>query len=301
MHDIPQYNSWIRVEFIDKGWSEDQKYYIQTKSGEQLLLRLSNISQYEKKKQEFEWMQKVAATGIPMSQPVEFGVCGNGQNVYSLLAWVNGEDAQFAISRFSPVESYNLGIKAGELLRKIHSVPVPDGSADAEIVMKEAFRKKLIDFRSCSIAVPHEQEFLRYMEETFPLLHGVKQHFLHGDYHVGNMIIGSDDSLSVIDFNRFKFGDPYRDFSRMTVFSRITSVPFARGQIDGYWGRENPSDDFFPRMAFYSAFDNLFSVLWAIPFGEQEVRCTLERSQMIFEDFTGFTNCVPKWYLSHIK
>lgn len=37
MRDIPNFDTLIKIEPIDKGWSGDRKYYIETKDGERLL------------------------------------------------------------------------------------------------------------------------------------------------------------------------------------------------------------------------------------------------------------------------
>ena len=38
---------WESTEPVSKGWSSDRKYRIRTRSGQELLLRLSDASQYD--------------------------------------------------------------------------------------------------------------------------------------------------------------------------------------------------------------------------------------------------------------
>lgn len=95
MTDIPQYIDFIKVELVEKGWSNDKKYYIETKNDEKLLLRVSDISEYDKKKAEFDAVKMISNLSIPISLQVDFGTCDNGKSVYSLLTWVDGEDADF--------------------------------------------------------------------------------------------------------------------------------------------------------------------------------------------------------------
>ncbi len=296
MQDIPQYKTWVKIEPETRGWSTDQKFHIVDDGGQHLLLRLADISQFEKKQKEFFWMEQVSATGIPMSQPIEFGVCNNGVNSYSLLSWVEGDDAGAWLTTRTPAERYRLGVKAGVILKKIHTITAPRAEQDVEQQMQAIFNRKLSAYRTSGLVIEPEADFLRYISQGFSLLPGVSQTFLHGDFHVGNMIVGSDDQLYVIDFNRYKFGDPVRDFHRLAVFSRLVSADFARGQIDGYCG-SHPPDNFFRRLAFYTAFDTFFSVLWAHSFGEEEIHKALQRVQMVWEDFAGFSRHVPRWYV----
>jgi serine/threonine-protein kinase len=295
MKDIPYYKTWVKIEPETRGWSTDQKFHIVDDNSKHLLLRIADISHYEKKEQEFFWIKRVAATGIPMSSPLEFGICNGGASVYSLLSWIEGDETQAWLTRRTPAECYRLGVSAGMHLKKIHAIAVPRVEQDAEQQMQAIFSRKLSMYRTSDLAIEQEADFLRYINQAFPCLHGIPQTFLHGDYHVGNMIVSPDDQLYVIDFNRYKFGDPVRDFSRLAVFSRMVSVDFARGQIDGYCGA-HPTNNFFQRMAFYTAFDTLFSVLWARSFGEDEIRNTGQRIQMVWEDFDGFSRYVPLWY-----
>lgn len=296
MQDIPQYKTWVKIEPETRGWSTDQKFHIIDDGGQHLLLRLAHISQFEEKQQEFFWIKKVAATGIPMSRPLEFGVCNNGANVYSLLSWIEGDEAQVWLTARTPAECYRLGVNAGVILKKIHTIAAPSGEQDVEQQMQAIFSRKLLAYRISGLVIEPEADFLRYISRGFPLLPGISQTFLHGDFHVGNMIVGSGTQLYVIDFNRYKFGDPVRDFNRLAIFSRLVSIDFARGQIDGYCGAQ-PSDNFFRRMAFYTAFDTFFSLLWARSFGEEEINRARQRLQMVWEDFAGFSRHVPRWYV----
>lgn len=86
MRDIPKFDTFVKVEPICKGWSGDKKYYVETKDGICLLLRVSDVSAYDAKKQEFDIMKKMSAAGINMSQPIDFGICEGRKSVYQLLS-----------------------------------------------------------------------------------------------------------------------------------------------------------------------------------------------------------------------
>ena len=50
MTDIKNYETFIKIEPVNKGLSRDKKYYVETANGQRLLLRVSDISEYERKK-----------------------------------------------------------------------------------------------------------------------------------------------------------------------------------------------------------------------------------------------------------
>ena len=100
------------------------KYFIKTKEGKMLLLRISDIEQYETKKKEYEIVEKYSKLGFLMSQPIDFGICNNGKNVYMLLTWIEGKDLEEVLSDLTEEQQYQLGRQAGKILKKIHSIDV---------------------------------------------------------------------------------------------------------------------------------------------------------------------------------
>ena len=103
MFDIKNYSTFQKIISINKGWSSDKKYYIETVANEKMLLRIADISEYDKKKHEFEMMKMLAESDLPISQPVDFGICDNGKSVYSLFIWCDGEDAEIVLPKMTEI------------------------------------------------------------------------------------------------------------------------------------------------------------------------------------------------------
>src|SRR5690606_38630490 len=85
MVDIKNFDTFKKIEVIHKGWSDDKKYYIETATSERLLLRICDIAEYDKKKSEYEIISSLAEKGLPVSGPVDFGLCDNGKSVYTIF------------------------------------------------------------------------------------------------------------------------------------------------------------------------------------------------------------------------
>ena len=109
--------NFITKELIDKGWSGDKKYCVTDEQGNKYLFRVSPIEQYERKKSEYELMQQVAALGVPMSKPLEFGTSDEG--VYSIQTWIDGVDAEENAHNLTSDEQYSYGFEAGRILKEI--------------------------------------------------------------------------------------------------------------------------------------------------------------------------------------
>ncbi len=59
-------------------------------------------------------------------------------------------------------------------------------------------------------------------------------------YEESNVRIPNDDSIGVIDFNRWEVGDPYEEFYKLQSFGTEHSIPYCIGQIDAYFDDNIP-------------------------------------------------------------
>ncbi|KNF09373.1 aminoglycoside phosphotransferase Aph [Gottschalkia purinilytica] len=293
--DIPSFHTWDIVEKINKGWSKDEKYYIKAIDGNELLLRISDISQYDNKKREFEAIKKLGDIDILMSRPIDFGICNNGQLTYSLFTWIEGEDAEKVIPTLSDKDQYQLGVKSGEFLRKMHQIPPKKNQVSWEKYYNRKINRNMTNYKECGIHLGGSDKIIKYIEQNRYLLASRPQSFQHGDYHVGNMIVTKSGELGIIDFNRFDYGDPWEEFNRITWCAGISAL-FASGRINGYFNNNVP-ELFFKLMALYIASNQLSSIHWAIPFGKKEVEVMIKQAETVLGWYDEFQTYIPNWYL----
>ena len=286
---------FITSEPVNKGWSNDRKYKVVTEEGETLLLRLSDAVEYEAKKREFEIIQKYAGLGFPMSQPVEFGRTEDGSRVYMLLSWVEGMDLEQVLPVLPEVQQYQLGRKAGTILKRIHSLPLePDDKPAA--TKKEKKLRQLSMYEQSALRINGDERAVRFVRENIDYIWREAPVYQHGDYHPGNLIYTPEGRIGVIDFNRWEVGDPYEEFYKLESFGRELSIPYCIGQIDAYFEDHVP-EDFWKALAVYVAQASLYSIKWAEPFGQEEIDGMVRRCRAALDDYDGFTSVIPKWYL----
>lgn len=286
---------WITIELVDKGWSDDIKYHITTCDNCQLLLRISDISAYDRKKREFDVMKMLDCCDILMSRPIDFGVCNSDKSVFILLSWIDGIDAEVELSRLTAKEQYALGYNAGKILRKIHQIPAPANQEGWAERFNKKINNKIKKYLSCAVKIEKADNIIDYINNNRFLLESRKQTFQHGDFHVGNMIVTAQNEVGIIDFNRYDYGDPWEEFNRI-VWCAENSKYFASGRINGYF-EDNVPDDFFKLMALYIGSNTLSSVSWAIDFGEKEVKTMLNQARNVLEWYDDFDVYLPKWYM----
>ena len=263
---------------IDYGWSGDKKYRAVTSDGTPYFLRITSRERGDRFTRLFDIQKAVAATGIPMCEPVAVGECDEG--VYSIHTWIHGEDAEPAVIKLPAEVQYRLGRDAGEYLTRIHSIPAPADQPDWAPRFNQKINRKIRMYADCPIHFEGDRHLLRYIEENRHLLAGRPQSFQHGDYHIGNMMLtGGAESprIVVIDFDRYDFGDPWEEFNRI-VWCAQAAPAFATGMVDGYFGGDVPME-FWRLLALYISSNMLSSIPWAIPFGEGEIKTMLNQAR----------------------
>ena len=167
--DIKNSSDWQSVDKVSKGWSSDSKYFIKTKEGKMLLLRISDMEQYETKKKEYEIVEKYSKLGFLMSQPIDFGICNNGKNVYMLLTWIEGKDLEEVLSDLTEEQQYQLGRQAGKILKKIHSIDV-----DINDIPKDTKKSKKLQqlsrYEESHVRIDGDEIAIKYVKENIDLI-----------------------------------------------------------------------------------------------------------------------------------
>ncbi|MEG0456632.1 MAG: phosphotransferase, partial [Oscillospiraceae bacterium] len=266
------YDTITSRTLIQKGWSCDKKYCVTTTESTKYLLRITPFDKSDTRKELFDVLQEVVKFNIPMCKPVEFGSCDEG--VYTIHTWINGKDAEEVIPLLPKTKQYVLGLKAGEILKKIHSIPALLIQEKWDIRFNKKIDRNIAWNETCvkdGFVIDNLHYLYDFVEKNRDLLKNRPQCFQHGDYHIGNMMI-SNEELVIIDFDRFDFGDPWEEFNRMT-FNGAKSSYFATGLLNGYFNGEPPIE-FFELQAFYIASTYLAGLSWARQFGNSEIDFT---------------------------
>lgn len=279
---------------VPKGWSGDRKYRVTDDGGTNYLLRVSPPEQYDRRKAQFCLMEKLAALHIPMCLPIEFGRCEDG--VYSIQSWIDGRDAEDIIPRLSWPEQYAYGLEAGRILRKIHTIPAPENAEPWSARFNRKIDRKIAMYESCPLKYEAGEAFLEHIAQSRHLLSDRPQTYQHGDYHIGNMMIDGQGVLTIIDFEKDDWGDPWEEFNRI-VWCAQSAPPFASGMVDGYFEGRVPGQ-FWDLLALYICSNTLGSLPWAIPFGDTEISTMRKQAREILQWYDNMRNTVPAWYQS---
>jgi aminoglycoside phosphotransferase (APT) family kinase protein len=235
-----------------------------------------------------------------MSQPLDFGICNGGNSCYMLLTFVEGRDLEEALPTLSEKEQYLLGRKAGEILKRIHSMALDECDIPTQTKRERKLYQLARYEESPHLRVENDENVIEFVKNNIDLIWKEVPVYQHGDFHPGNLIYMPNGEIGVIDFNRWEVGDPYEEFYKLESFAIEVSVSYSVGQIDAYFDGEIPMD-FWGALAVYCAHATLFSIKWAEKFGQKDVDGMVERCHRAFENYDKFNSVVPKWYDAELK
>lgn len=298
LHDfinITELKDFISIEKIELGWSSDEKYKLTSKDGKHYLLRFSDIKYFDLKEKEFEVIKLFSKLGFLMSMPIAFGKTKDLTQCYMLLTYIEGKTLEDTLPSLSIDIQYNLGIKAGHMLKKIHNLDVPESFKQHKDIKEKKLRQLKL-YESSHNRMPLDEDVISFIKENIDSIGKNKPTFQHGDFHPGNLILTDDMNLGVIDFNRWDVEDPYEEFYKVSYFSANISPYFAKGQIDGYFDYQVPLE-FWQTLAVYSAHVTLYSIKWAESYGEIDVNNMKEFYHKMMFHYDGFKRAIPKWYI----
>lgn len=286
---------FVKKVQIHKGWSDDKKYYVETENQQKYLLRIYSSNKKERCQHDFIMHQKLTNLNIPIPTPIKTGTCDEG--TYILQSWIDGNEARDVIKNFNNKQQYEYGIEAGKILKKIHSVCDNIRPRNLQIIYNQKIDNKIQNYNNCPLQYVNGYLFIEFIKKHRYLLNNCEYTFIHGDFHLGNMMIDNNNKLYIIDFNRCSYGDPINEFDRM-VWNAKESPLFSTGLINGYF-ENNVPDYFWKLMALHISLGTISSLPWAIDFhDEKEINTMVSMAQNVLNWYNNFNNIIPCWYIN---
>ena len=279
------------VEPLNKGWSRDKKYIL-TSETNKYLLRVSDSSLYNKKKEQYELLKRIEELDIYCSRAVDFGTLEDG-SVFMVLTYLEGESAEDVLPSLSDEEAYKLGIEAGKVLKKLHIIPIEVQEKSWWEKYKEKMPRKIKALKECEHKLPLEFFLIEYYESKAYLMEDRPLMFSHGDYHAGNMIV-FNGKIGIIDFDKNTIADPY-DELKPFCWNVFRSEYFETGLINGYFDNNVP-EEFFKILKFYSVESLISHLPWSVQFGEEDIKTAYRVYDAMIQWWGNFNLDVPTWY-----
>lgn len=295
LKQIPFIDSEATVTPIKEGYSEDQKYII-ANANHRYVLRLFPIHQYDRKKSEFDVLRQMETYQVRCSRPLELNKLKGADLGYMIVPYIEGEDAKTQLEYLSDPDQFQIGLEAGEELRKMHQYKAPSHIKPWHDRKVKKHQKYVDAYWETGVRITHDQEILSFIEENITYMKRRPNLFQHDDFHLGNLIVKNNKLAGVIDFGLHDWGDPIHEFLKVGLFSRQESIPFSIGQISGYHGKDEPPDSFWRLYSLYLAMSLFSSIVWTLKMRPDELDEMISKIETIIEDHDSFTDLKPTWY-----
>ena len=299
MNDIPGFETFRLIEPIVKGLSSDRKFYIETFDDKRMFLRMTDILEFDRKLAEYKKIERVYELGIITPKPYSFGLCDGGKTVYSLSGWLEGEDVETALPHMGKAEQYDVGLKAGKVLKQIHTLPAPDDAGLWNVRFREKIQDRLDLYHKNKLKSENGERIIKYLHERQDILKNRPQTFWHGDFSAGNQMLMPDGEIGTFDFNHWHFdhGDPWWEFV-VIPWGDEPEAHYLTGMINGYFNND-PPHVFFKLLSYYYASDALSALCYAFlglePCKPEDGRRHMEN---VLRWFGDMKNQVPIWYIA---
>ncbi|MBB3111249.1 aminoglycoside phosphotransferase (APT) family kinase protein [Paenibacillus phyllosphaerae] len=294
---VPRLAQAVSIEPITKGYSNDRKYRVTEHDGAAYVLRVFDITEYERRSEELDWVAKVVDLGVRCSKPVASGASEALGLAYMMLTYVEGEDAEHALPLLNERQQYEVGVEAGRELARMHTIAAPGHIATWEERIVRKYENYRRAYETCGAELKGYSAVDDFIWKGIPFIRNRPNVFQHDDFHPSNLLVREGRYSGVIDFNRYDFGDPLHDLVKLGMFGRFISVPYSIGQIDGFCMDKEPDALFWQLYATYVGMVAVSSVVWILKVKPDELESMLWRLDQVIADHAGFTSAIPRWYV----
>ncbi len=166
---------------------------------------------------EFRIIEGLRDSAVPV--PAALGLCRNTEvndAPFYLMAFVAGEVLHGAeeAAHLPRAERFAIGMHAVEVLASLHCIE-PDAVGLGDLGRREAYLARQLKRwkrqweATKTHEIPEMEETAHILEESMPEQLGSA--IVHGDYRLGNMIVGGGRVCAVLDWELCTLGDPLAD------------------------------------------------------------------------------------------
>ena len=125
LREIERKLEWPRIvkcTAISKGFSHEEKYKIKLENRVTYFVKVCDAVNFERKQEEYTYMKQLESLHIPTPKLIHFIKLEELNKCVQVFEWAQGVNGEEGLSKLSAEEQYHAGRKAGEVLKRIHSI-----------------------------------------------------------------------------------------------------------------------------------------------------------------------------------
>jgi aminoglycoside phosphotransferase (APT) family kinase protein len=202
--------------------------------GEPLILQRQRAGDTRDMEVEASVLRAAATAGVPVPRLLASGRFEQGAR-YMIQSWVEGEtiarkilrDEVFASARESLVGQFATALAA------VHSIPIDDVPGLPTTDQVAQYRQSLDDLNAqLNQSHPAFELAFRWLEANRPS--SARRTVVHGDFRLGNVMVGPEGLRAVLDWELAHIGDPMEDLGWLCVRAWRFGSELPVGGVGGY-------------------------------------------------------------------
>lgn len=279
------------IEELSMGFTKDKKFKLTDVNGTEYFMRQSEKTQtYDKLKHEYELLAYLNEKNFFSPKPLYY--FQHAKNVYLITSFIKGSKLSDMMQRLTKNEQYDLGTKAGLLLKSFHELFKIEVPLDSFIQRKMTEYMTPFDQKSCA---KEYQILTTYVSENLHLIPSVSSIMEHSDFHLGNLLI-DQKVLYMIDFNGSHVGIIHDEFYKLELFDFDISPHYVKGVFDSYLSSIEKVGFFRLHKVFLA-----ISLIQALRWGSKEkpdiYQHEINRARRIIDAYDQFESVFPNWMI----
>lgn len=280
---------------LDKGYSDDQKFVLDGR----YLIRLFPRETIQARQEEFNLIKYFKKASPYLPEAIEIHELEGTNYAYMILSYIPGQDGEEALKHLPESAQFGSGVLAGKELKKLHALQAPKEISPWYKRQGRKISNYIEAFGEVPISEEIKHMLINYIRSHEHLMKGRPNTFQHDDFHPANLIFEEGKFVGIIDFQRYDWGDPLYDLTKLGYFSVRSSIPFSVGVVEGYFSPSGPDENFWRIYALYSAMHVVTAYVWGYRLGREHFRRLVKYSKDVIEDHNYFTSTIPNWYGSN--
>lgn len=231
--------------------------------------------------------------GLKPLKKYQHGIMPDINKSYKIFEYRDEIALGYFLKQSDKKDQYQIGINFGQVLKKIHSIPVKNIKTDYwhnHVKTKVNF----LLYRHGLQEAKEDRDYILidYLNENMYLTKNTSTNLLYTNLNDKNIRIYDKDKIDIRGLKELDYGDGIADFVEINKIA-INHPDFARGVLDSYNANKPIPRKLYRLLSFYQVYQILESLV-NIRDG-QDPYLKAEEIEEIFKMYEDFSNIKPSW------
>lgn len=257
------------------------------------VIGLYPIEDFDKLKKENEINNYLRSIDVNPLVLYEIGIMPDLSKSYKVFEFRDEISLKEYINKYQSKYIYNIGLKFGEILKKIHMKKI-DSNLDYDWHKKVETKINLLLYRqglSKNNGV-NDYILIDYLQNNSYICKNTSSNILYEGLNEKNIRIYDENKIDIRGLKDLNVGDGISDFVNINKIA-IKSPEFAKGVLKSYFKDEQVSRKFFRLLSLYQAYYLLESLVNIRE--KRESYLDEEEISDIFSMYDKFSTIIPSW------